>query len=178
MNAIPYYVLELYVTEKGRAFYEKLFDGKDNILTRNNENAGFDLFCAEDVMISQETGVTMLDLGSRAKMYQVNHYEQDNGELMEVWVPQHFWLAPRSSIWKSGVTMANSMGIIDSSYRGVLMGAVLPYIKEVPIKISAGSRLFQILAPNMGHIQEIYLKSEANIDSSSRGSGGFGSTGN
>jgi hypothetical protein len=177
MDAIPYYVLELYVSEKGRPFYEKMFEGKDGMLTRNNDNAGVDLFCSEDVVIGQDTGVTMLDLGTRAKMYQVCHYEQGDGELMEVWIPQHFWLAPRSSIWKSGVTMANSMGVIDSSYRGILMGAVLPYIKEVPIKIGAGSRLFQILAPNMGHIKEVYLKSEASIDSSSRGSGGFGSSG-
>ena len=89
---------------------------------------------------------------------------------------QHYWLAPRSSIWKSGVTMANSMGIIDRSYRGVLMGAVV-LMKYPPVTIEAGTRLFQILPPDMGTITSVYLHDMAMIDTTARGEGGFGSTG-
>ena len=71
--------------------------------------------------------------------------------------------------------MANSMGIIDRSYRGVLMGAVLPNGLEASIE--AGSRLFQILAPDMGHIVKVVLKPLSELDETVRGEGGFGSTG-
>jgi dUTP pyrophosphatase len=91
----------------------------------------------------------------------------------------HFWLAPRSSIWKSNVRQANSLGVIDRSYRGTLMGAVLLNSDaELPIaKIEAGTRLFQVLAPDMGHIKKVVLKPLSELDETARGDGGFGSTG-
>jgi dUTP pyrophosphatase len=72
--------------------------------------------------------------------------------------------------------MANSMGIIDRSYRGVLMGAVLPFRSE-GVTIDAGTRLFQILPPDMGTITQVYLNDMGLIDTTERGEGGFGSTG-
>jgi dUTP pyrophosphatase len=85
-------------------------------------------------------------------------------------------LAPRSSIWKNGVTQANSVGIIDASYRGYLMGAVVPYAFQT-VKIVDGARLFQVLAPGMGHISKVILRHQSELDTTARGEGGFGSTG-
>ncbi len=169
------YSLNLYATEEGRPIYEKLFvngqvlptrDGfKDTlVITHNTENAGFDLYCAKTQTVSPGN-VTLLDLGVKAVLKENTGSEN-----------QHYWLAPRSSIWKSGVTMANSMGIIDRSYRGVLMGAVLPFRNE-GVTIDAGTRLFQILPPDMGTITQVYLHDMALIDTTERGEGGFGSTG-
>jgi dUTP pyrophosphatase len=169
------YSLNLYATEEGRPIYEKLFTNaqvlptpegmKDSlVITHNPDNAGFDLYCAKNQPVVGEN-VTLLDLGVKAVMK-----EEQTGE------NQHYWLAPRSSIWKSGVTMANSMGIIDRSYRGVLMGAVV-LMKYPPVTIEAGTRLFQILPPDMGTITSVYLHDMALIDTTSRGEGGFGSTG-
>jgi dUTP pyrophosphatase len=87
----------------------------------------------------------------------------------------HYWLAPRSSIWKSGVMMANSMGIIDRTYRGILMGSITPISSANPAVIDAGVRLFQILAPDMGWIKEV--KIVESLPATVRGEGGFGSTG-
>ena len=39
--------------------------------------------------------------------------------------PVHFWLAPRSSIFKTGHIMANSLGVNDSTYRGPLNAPVI-----------------------------------------------------
>ena len=115
----------------------------------------------------------------------------------------HYWMPPRSSIWKSGVTQANSIGIIDKSYRGPLMGAVLPIHKPTgywsqmssgdgpktgsyvwmncdsrdtgsPV-IEKGQRLFQIVAPDMGWIKEVRIVES--LPETGRGEGGFGSTG-
>jgi dUTP pyrophosphatase len=68
------------------------------------------------------------------------------------------------------------MGVIDSSYRGPLMGAVLPFLFQAA-NIQAGTRLFQVLAPDMGHISKVVLLPESELDDTSRGEGGFGSTG-
>ena len=132
-------------------------------IDRDNANAGVDLFCItdKDCPISQ---VTLLDLGVKARM------------LNSSGVPVHFMLAPRSSIWKQGVTQANSVGIIDASYRGYLMGAVIPYAFQ-NVKILDGARLFQVLAPGMGHISKVVIRHQSELDATSRGEGGFGSSG-
>lgn len=181
------YRLELLPSEEGKEFYNRTVE-------RSNTNAGFDLFVTKEVQC--EAGkVTLVDLGCKARMVKV----LPDGSEEEV----HYWLPPRSSIWKSGVTQANSLGVIDKSYRGPLMGAVLPIHKPSgywanlstgegaktgayvwkncdskdtgsPI-LEKGQRLFQIVAPDMGWIKEV--KIVETLDSTDRGEGGFGSTG-
>lgn len=154
-----HYRLELLPNDEGREFYKTIMD-------RSNDNAGFDLFVSKDYTLSSAT-VTLLDLGCKARM--IRCYPDEMEE--EV----HYWLAPRSSIWKSGVTMANSMGIIDHTYRGPLMGAVLPIAGLPAPEIKKGTRLFQILAPDMGWIKNILIV--GSLNDTVRGEGGFGSTG-
>ncbi len=179
-----FYRLEILPSEEGREFYNRDVD-------RDNQNAGFDLFVVKEEQC--EAGkVSLLDLGCKVRLIKCSSEEE-----------VHFWLAPRSSIWKSGVTQANSLGIIDKSYRGPLMGAVLPIHKPSgywaqmssgdgpktgsyiwkncdsrdtgsPV-IEKGQRLFQIVAPDMGWIKEIRIVESLN--STTRGEGGFGSTG-
>ena len=162
------YTLELFPTEGNWESYVNWLGGTD--IQRTNDNAGVDLYCVRTQTVQPGGSATLLDLGVKARM--VKHYEQNN-------IPYetcHFWLAPRSSIWKSNVRQANSLGVIDSSYRGVLMGAVLTNTND-PSHIQAGSRLFQVLAPDMGYISRVRILSESDLDSTSRGEGGFGSTG-
>ena len=129
---------------------------------RTNENAGVDLFTAETR--TGPVGETyLLDLGTKAMMT-----SDDTGMTV------HYWLAPRSSIFKSGHIMANSMGVIDSSYRGPLKAPVVA-VKEDAVGFKAGERHFQILAPDMGYIREI--KKLNSLPETVRGSGGFGSSG-
>jgi len=155
---MSYYRLELQPTEQGVQYYKNE--------TRSNDNAGYDLFVAVPGATTYAKPVTLLDLGARARMI---HCTADGEE--EV----HYWLAPRSSIWKSGVIMANSMGVIDRTYRGILMGSVTAISSANPIAIEAGVRLFQILAPDMGWIKEILIVES--LPATLRGEGGFGSTG-
>jgi len=136
--------------------------------TRNNDNAGLDLYTARNQTVSGQ--VTLLDMGVKARMsYRERYYEVNT--------PVHYWLAPRSSIWKQGLTQANSIGVIDKTYRGNLMGAVLPIYRDKELTILGGTRLFQVLAPDMGHISSVILRPLSHLDETSRGSGGFGSTG-
>jgi len=132
-----------------------------------NENAGFDLATAENWSVSS-TAITdepphLLDLGVKAMM--------TRGDTEET---VHYWLAPRSSIYKTGYIMANSMGIIDRTYRGVLKAPVMPVYTN-PKGFVAGERHFQILAPDMGWIETVRVVDA--LPETVRGVGGFGSTG-
>jgi hypothetical protein len=167
------YYLELFPTSEENWDLYKLWLGGAEV-ELNNDNAGVDMICVKGGQTQDTVKATMLDLGVKARMTKFYFIHTANGP-EERSEPCHFWLAPRSSIWKNGVRMANSMGIIDRSYRGTLMGAVLPNGLEA--SIDAGSRLFQILAPDMGHIVKVVLKPLSELDETVRGEGGFGSTG-
>lgn len=85
-----------------------------------------------------------------------------------------FWLLPRSSISKSPLRMANSVGLIDAGYRGVLMGAV-DFRSDFTAK--PGECYFQIAGPELLPWTAIHIVSEIPGGPTLRGEGGFGSTG-
>jgi dUTP pyrophosphatase len=165
-----YYALELFpLTAESEKHYRKLF-GNGIVNDRADDNAGVDLYT---MSVEDKGAAKVVHTGVAAKLIDV-----DTGK------PVHYYLAPRSSIWKSGVTMANSMGIIDSSYRGELMGACIPIVSVgeegelvTAVDIKEGDRLFQVLAPGMGWIRKVVVLSKSELDTTSRGAGGFGSTG-
>jgi len=129
---------------------------------RNNENAGVDLYTVEDWNGTVGEPPHLLDLGTKAMMI-----SDLTGDTV------HFWLAPRSSIFKTGHIMANSLGVIDRSYRGPLKAPVVALPGSVGFK--SGDRHFQILAPDMGYIREV--RRVESLPATVRGEGGFGSTG-
>lgn len=110
------------------------------------DNAGVDLYCRDDVEIAPGE-MAMLKLGLVAKLVGPEYGEDP------IWLIRnyHYWLLPRSSISKKGLIMANSVGVIDKSYRGELMGAVVN-VSGKPVTVKRGERLFQIVAPDMGYI--------------------------
>ena len=84
-----------------------------------------------------------------------------------------YYLFPRSSISKTPLRMANSIGLIDGGYRGEIM-AVCDNIKSVAYTAEKGQRLFQLVAMDNSPI--LYELVEE-LEMSTRGIGGFGSTG-
>jgi len=84
-----------------------------------------------------------------------------------------YLLMPRSSISKTPLRLCNSVGLIDAGYRGEIMAAV-DNIKQEDYTIHSGQRLFQIVAMDGSPLSfELVDK----LSSTSRGVGGFGSTG-
>jgi len=159
-----WYELEIQVLNKENvSFYRDIFN-------RSNENAGFDLFSSDTVKVEQEP--KFIPFGIVARLLKVQ--AMPNGTSND-WLKtdSHFWLLPRSSIYKTGLIMANSVGVIDSSYRGELKAPVWSMTGNS--NISYGDRLFQIVAPDMGWIRNIRIVES--MPSSERGIGGFGSTG-
>ena len=136
-------------------------------------DAGFDLLQPiEDVV--QGAGSSLLDTGVVAKMTRVdNHRPLRNSA---------FYLYPRSSTGtKTPLRMANSVGIIDSGYRGSLKAA-FDNRQMMPFHIKMGARLVQICAPDLGPIYVELIEGmtapalAALKGETTRGEGGFGST--
>jgi dUTP pyrophosphatase len=83
-------------------------------------------------------------------------------------------IRPRSGIAvKYGVTVVNSPGTLDSDYRGVI-GVALIHLGEAPFEIRSGDRIAQIVLAEAPAWKGVFVDS---LDETSRGEGGFGSTG-
>lgn len=74
---------------------------------------------------------------------------------------------------KNGIALANSVGVIDSDYRGEIKCALINHGKEDFI-INHGDRIAQLVVAPVC-IAEIVVKDC--LDNTERGIGGFGSTG-
>ena len=74
---------------------------------------------------------------------------------------------------RTPLRLANSVGIIDAGYRGEIC-AIIDNIKDEPYSIECGTRLFQICSPTLEPIEYDIVNS---LSETTRGVGGFGSTG-
>jgi dUTPase len=176
-----HYTLELFPTSpESYDLYQKLLtdmahERNGETFGLNPDNAGVDLLAASSSEVHSDS-VVLMNLGVKARMTK-HWYSYKYGSTVKCSAPSHYWLAPRSSIWKSGFRMANSMGVIDLSYRGVLMAPVIGNVSGAAAFYQEGARYFQIVAPDMGYIHEVKLMPLSELDTSTRGEGGFGSTG-
>jgi len=119
-------------------------------------DAGLDLFIMENQIIKAgETAPLKLQISC----------ETTSG--------QPYYLIPRSSISKTPLRMSNSIGLIDGGYRGEIIGMV-DNIKSEDYRVSAGDRLFQLVAMDGSPITFELVDA---LSDTTRGTGGFGSTG-
>ena len=83
-------------------------------------------------------------------------------------------IVPRSNLTKHRWVMNNSIGVIDSDYRGewMVIFTSIDYNTSFPYQI--GDRVAQIY---FDRVEEVELSKVAEIASSDRGEGSFGSTG-
>ena len=82
---------------------------------------------------------------------------------------------PRSSIKKYDLFLSNSVGVLDSGYRGELMATFVKTKGLDSFKYSVGDRIGQIIILPYPMVK--FILSE-NLSESERNTGGFGSTGN
>lgn len=82
---------------------------------------------------------------------------------------------PRSGLAsKHGLTMANSPGLIDAGYRGEVICAAVNLDREEAVKILVGDRIAQLVIVELPGVAPVWV---AELPESTRGEGGFGSTG-
>lgn len=127
--------------------------GRRNHLT----DSGFDLVCPAEVIVPARSTV-FVDLGVRTMREDSNC---------------GYYLYPRSSLSKTPLRLANSVGIIDAGYRGTLKAAV-DNTSDTDYTIRRGDRLFQICLPTLEPFSVLLAPVPRDTG---RGEGGFGSTG-
>jgi len=82
---------------------------------------------------------------------------------------------PRSGLASAyGLTMANAPGLIDAGYRGEVICAVVNLDRKDPVKIARGDRIAQMVLVAVPDLDPVWVDE---LPSSTRGEGGFGSTG-
>ena len=88
--------------------------------------------------------------------------------------PTGYCMYPRSSLSKTKIRLANSVGVIDAGYRGNIIGM---FDTIADTEINYFDRIVQICAPSFCPILvEIVKTAEELSGRTERGTGGFGST--
>ena len=92
--------------------------------------------------------------------------------------PVCYYLYPRSSTGaKTPLRLSNSVGIIDTGYRGNII-AIFDNLTINDYNVSEGDRLVQICAPNIEYPLKLNIVSKLeSLGITERGEGGLGSTG-
>lgn len=122
------------------------------------DDAAFDLFAAEDVVIAP---------GARASVRTGISVAIPSGNAGLV--------LPRSGrAIREGLTLANSPGLIDPGYRGELKVLALNTDRTSEIELTRAERIAQLLIVPFAALDVIEVEA---LDETDRGEGGFGSTG-
>lgn len=168
----------LNATELRERYLESAANHNNKLLNPGNKylDAGFDLFVPRhfDENNANENNVTRInhEIICAADIY------TDTGKIFST----GYYLDPRSSITKTCYRLANSRGIIDSGYRGYLIGVFDVLIKDQiqnRAQVNRFDRLLQVCAPGLEPIfVEVVDLFEQLGERTERGQNGFGSSGN
>ena len=93
---------------------------------------------------------------------------------LHVTEPSSYYMYARSSVSKRGIMLANSVGIIDSGYRGTLKAAFFN-TTDNPVTIGKGDRIVQVCMPGLDYNFTVEVANS--LEETERGAGGLGSTG-
>lgn len=195
----PAYILKMFIMKQStgasvptskydelvKMYEDKVEEHNQKIYGSQYPDSGFDLFIPFDYS-EYEYGYTdnrlspvtfRAPLGVKCSMSRFNAVYKKSSAT-------GYYLYPRSSIVKTPFRLSNSVGIIDSGYRGEIM-AVVDNIDAVNNDIKTClnkymppmSRMFQICSPTLEPFMIQVVSSEDKLGLTERGSGGFGSTG-
>ena len=164
-------VLKLWVSpetpELKQMYEEHVQKHNDHVLRDPNPNSGFDL-----IVVSDELFVDKVKQGKLVN-HQIKAAMYDDGESDDA---QPYYLYARSSIYKYPLILANSVGIIDSGYRGWLCSA-LRQITSEPYTLNANTKLTQLCHRSLTPFLVELVDREEDLGVTTRGHNGFGSTG-
>lgn len=133
-------------------------------VTGTGSSSGMDLYVPEDIVIP--AGQTVFIDHQIKAMYTTGPNSSHVYGL---------WLLPRSSMSKTPLRMANSIGLIDPDYRGNIIAAITNTGSE-DYSVARGTRLVQLALPTLVPFS-VTWKQSLHAAASARGDGGFGSTG-
>ena len=174
-----YMYLKLYIDDTNdlkQKYIDSALNHNNKILNPNNSclDAGFDLFnpSRRTFTSNQMSSVNKFDhnIVCSAQMVTDSNKIYNTG----------YYMHPRSSLSKTKLRLANATGIIDSGYRGNLIGMfdLINLTGNQEYLVDKYDRLLQICAPGLAPIVvEVVNIFEELGNQTIRGAGGFGSTG-
>jgi len=170
-----HYVLKLKVPDELRELYVEAANKHNEVIASHRYfDAGFDLFCPTEEKIFGST--SKLDHQVKGSMEFFGQYDNAAGAHGS---PCGYFMYPRSSTGsKTPLRLANSIGIIDSGYRGNYI-AMFDNCRQDSYKVERLQRLVQICPPNLTYPMKVLIVDDfGDAAETLRGTGGFGSTGN
>jgi dUTP pyrophosphatase len=150
----------------------------------NETDSGYDIIAASDPFIQG------ISIDKTDDYLSIDYIEYDTNLTIEPNDGYHTCVFPRSSISKYNLTLANSIGLIDNGYRGVIKLRFKYNAQPLDFKVNENNKLSISLNKN-----KIYKKGDKigqlvfaktlnptievveSFESTDRNSGGFGSTG-
>ena len=167
-NCDRYMLLKIFVEDENlKQEYIKVASVHNSKMSNSLYDAGFDIFSPINYEIDEITKLHKLDFKvmCAAEMVLDNNKRFNTG----------FYMYPRSSLSKTKLRLANSVGIIDSGYRGNLIGMFDVLGK---VNIASYDRILQICSPYLCpiYVEIVETKEDLGVKTD-RGTGGFGSTG-
>ena len=142
-----------------------------NHQTYHEGDAGLDLFVIKDTAILPNT-TKLIDLGIKCQCRSVSWNPLD-------WIRgrgyqyHSYYLFPRSSISKTPLILKNSIGLIDRGYLGNVKAAFYNTSNQTFV-LKRGERYVQLVN---GDLSPAQFQVVEQLRSTTRGEGGFGSTG-
>lgn len=112
-----------------------------------------------------------MDVTAIEKVMTENYVEYKTGLSLEVPESYVCLIFPRSSVTKKEMMLKNSVGVLDSGYRGEL---VLRFRNFGPEIYEVGEKVGQIM---ILPYPQVKIQEVSELSNSDRGMGGFGSTG-
>lgn len=140
--------------------FKRLSDKAILPIRAHKGDAGLDLTCTNITTTLNKCGQVLIE------------YHTD----LAVEIPEGYvgLLFPRSSIYKNSLILSNSVGVIDSGYRGEIKGIFRNTTDVVPAVYQIGERFCQLVVVP---IPEIEVVEAVELSHSDREEDGFGSTG-
>ena len=138
--------------------------------SNKHPDSGFDLFVPETVTIEARK-IKLIDMKVSCSVSKVLMKNTNEAKMTE---PSPYYMYARSSVSKRGIMLANSVGIIDSGYRGTLMAAFFN-TTDNPVTIGKGDRVVQLCMPGLDY--DFTVEVANSLELTERGAGGIGSTG-
>lgn len=144
----------------------KVSDHNKHVITDPCPNSGFDLAVPKDILIEKSVNSTKVVTNVKGKMM-----------LIELDKCMGYYMYPRSSISKTPLVLSNHVGIIDSGYRGPLTGMFRNLSTLEDYQMKKFDRYLQICSSTLEPFIVKMVDTEEELGETTRGSGGFGSTG-
>ena len=122
-------------------------------------------FCYDCVAVSEEEiAPNVWRYGLGFALHPVNDFDGSNVRGIQ--------MRTRSSVWKTGMVLSNSVGTIDEIYTGQVMAVFYHVMPNMP-RYKVGDKVCQICLERTEGIDFVEVPE---LRSTTRGSGGYGST--